>query len=137
MTKETIKQFIETSAFHPRITKIEIRHLPEVLIAEEILHGLLEGHLQDFFEKSIKKYCLIVATDRRILFLRKSFLGKGFIESVELTDMISIVEYFSSPHLMSNVILTLSNALLVIEHCRSREAREFQEAVNRLLSQRI
>jgi len=135
-TKEKVEKFIVNYGFSPKETKREIKELPNILYADEELHGLLEGDLKRKLGNlghSAGHNGLVIATNKRIIFFHKSsFLG--VISRYEMPlYMITSCEY-GDGFLSSGIAIFTANQQAAVDWCVKEEAKRFHKIVNELLT---
>ncbi|AFD06236.1 PH domain-containing protein [Solitalea canadensis] len=74
-TSERIDEFSKSFGHKPFSTKSEMKELPNLLKADEQLLGLLEGNLKEIHGRNVAGQGLVIVTDKRVIFFRKSFIG--------------------------------------------------------------
>jgi|GEM_PF-2210483 len=131
-TKESIEKFMVDFGFKPRKTQPEIKDLPTILYPDEKLHGLIEGVLTRVHNREINGNGLVIATNKRIIFFRKSFLGIVTKEEIPITKVSS--SSFRKGLMFSSVAIIASNNEAVVEYCDKDIGRRFNDTVQKLIS---
>ncbi len=131
-TKEKLESFMSSFGFKPNMTKPEIKELPSLLHPEENLLGLLEGQLKRIHNRDFNGYGLVIATNKRIIFFRKSIIGTVTKEETPITRVSSAS--FRKGLLSSSIAITTSNNDSVVEHCDKTIGKKFIDVVQNLIS---
>lgn len=131
-TKEKIDKFVADYGFKPSNTKSEVKELPNLLHADEELRGLLEGILT-LSGKSSNGIGLLIATNKRIIFFRKSIIGTQTKEEYPLRQVTSSV--YRKGLIMGGVGITTANNDAVIDHCVKTEAERFDRILHEVLEE--
>lgn len=131
-TKEKLEQFMESFGFKPNMTKPEIKELPTLLHPEEKLLGLIEGQLKRIHNRDINGYGLVIATNKRIIFFRKSIIGTVTKEETPINRVSSAS--FRKGLLSSSIAITTSNNESVVDHCDKTSGKKFIDIVQNLIS---
>ena len=132
-TKEKIEIFMQKFGFNPIFTKPEIKELSSLLHLEETLFGLLEGQLKKIHNKYINGVGLVIATDKRIIFFRKSIIGTVTKEEIPITRVSSAS--YRKGILTSSIAIITANNESVVEQCDKNVAKKFIDVVLRLISE--
>ena len=106
-TKEKLEIFIKDYGFKPNQTKSEIKELPTILHPEEKLLGLAEGLLKKIHNRDVNGYGLVIATNKRVIFFRKSFIGTVTKEETPISKISSAS--FRKGILSSSIAIVTSN----------------------------
>jgi hypothetical protein len=131
-TKESIETFMKDYGFKPNMTKPEIKELPSMLHPDEKLHGLLEGMLKRVHNNDINGNGIVIATNKRIIFFRKSIIGTVTKEEIPISK-VSSASYRKGLMFSSVAVITASNEA-VVEQCDKTVAKRFSETVQKLIS---
>jgi len=131
-TKEAIEKFMAEINFTPGSAKSEIKELPNILHPTEKLCGLLKGWLKKVHNREINGSGLVIATDKRIIFYRKSIIGTVTKEEIPISKVSS--SSFRKGLLSCSVAIVTSNNEAVIEQCFKEEAQRFADTVQRMIA---
>ncbi len=130
-TSDKIEQFCKVYGFVPIMTKSEIKELPNILTADEQLLGLMQGGLSAIRGKEYNGLGLIIATSKRIIFLRKSIIGTITKEEFSLPMVTSAA--YRKGLMTSSLVITAANNEAVIERCEKGAAEKFIKVVTDLI----
>lgn len=119
------KQIFAVGAFDAFGTKKEINFLPKIIEDDENIHALTSGFLKN-------KTWLIVATNKRIIFLDKGLIG-GFSRRDIPLNKISSVSY-STSIMFGKIIITSANQDITISLIQKKFATHFANTVNFLIN---
>lgn len=131
-TKDKLENFMQSFGFKPNMTKPEIKELPSLLHPDEILLGLLEGQLKRIHNRDFNGLGLVIATNKRLIFFRKSILGTVTKEEMPVNKISSAS--FRKGLLSSSIAITTSNNDSVVDHCDKTVAKKFIDVVQNLIS---
>ncbi|HET6995215.1 MAG TPA: PH domain-containing protein [Chitinophagaceae bacterium] len=131
-TKEALETFMKDFGFKPSMTKPEIKELPSLLSPDEKLHGLLEGMLKRVHNNDINGNGLVIATNKRIIFFRKSIIGTVTKEEIPISK-VSSASFRKGLMFASVAVITASNEA-VVEQCDKTLANRFSQVVQKLIS---
>jgi len=131
-TPEKIEQFCKDFGFKPVSTKAEIKELPNLLSPDEQLLGLLEGFLKDIHGRNVNGQGIVIATSKRVIFFRKSFIGTITKEETSLSK-VSAVSYRKGILVGSISIISASNDSIV-DNCDKKMAEKFIGILSDLIS---
>lgn len=131
-TKEKLEKFMIDFGFRPVMTKSEIKELPSLLYDEEILHAIVEGQLKRIHNRDINGFGIAIATNKRIIFFRKSIIGTVTKEETPISKISSAS--FRKGLLSSSIAIVTSNNESVIEQCDKMVGRKFIDKVQNLIS---
>lgn len=130
--QDKLDAFVASYGFKPRNVKSELKHLPQILHPEEELSGLLEGILKKVHTRAMNGIGMVIATDRRIIFFRKSIIGTITKEEIPIEKVSSASH--RKGLLTSSIAITTSSNDAIIEGCNNKEAAVFNDAVQKLIS---
>lgn len=131
-TKERVENFMTEFGFKPSLTKPEIKELPSLLHPDEKLLGLLEGLLKRIHNRDVNGNGIVIATNKRLIFFRKSIIGTVTKEETPISRVSSAS--FRKGLMSSSVAITTSNNESVVEHCDKTVGKKFIEVVQNLIS---
>ena len=131
-TKETIEAFLKEIGFKPNMTKAEVKELPSILSANETLISVVEGFLKKIHNREVGGWGLVILTDKRVLFYRKSFIGTVTSEEIPISR-VSSVSFRKGMLSASLAVITSGNEALV-EQCNKDEAKRFCDKIQRMIS---
>jgi len=114
MTTEKILAFCKVYNFEPLSAKSEFEFLPRLLGDHEQLTSLVEGIIYGNY-RDIAGKGLLISTDQRIIFFRKSFIGKDTFEEVLLSNITSVI--FDEGPTYGSIIISADGRTLMIEQC--------------------
>ena len=130
-TYEKIEDFCKQYGFVPIMTKSELKELPNVLMKDEQLMAILQGGLSSIKGTNYNGLGLIIATNRRVLFLRKSIIGTVTKEDYPMSVISSAA--FRKGLMASSVVITTANNEAVIERCEKGSADKFIKILTELI----
>lgn len=131
-TAERIDQFNKDFGFKPLMTKSEVKEMPKLLNAEENLLGVVEGFLKEIHGRSIGGNGLIIVTDRRVIFYRKSMLGTVTKEETPISRISSAS--FRKGLMSASISITTSNNESVIEQCDKKLGEKVVETITKTMN---
>lgn len=131
-TLEDIRKFCSNFGFKPVITGSEIKQLPTVLQADEQLLAVTEGFLKEVHGRKIAGNGVIVVTDKRVLFYRKSIIGTETREEVPLSKVSSAS--IRKGMLDASIHITTSNNGAEIIHVDKKLAQKTVTIISDLIS---
>ena len=126
-TDEKVSTFIAEYGFKPSITKGEVKDLPNILQPDEVLLGLLEGYLKG------NNGALAIATNKRVIFYRKSFIGT--VTKSEFPIRMITSTAYRAGIMTSSVIIVAANNETLIDMCGKAEAQRFNDIVHKILNE--
>jgi len=130
-TKEKIDSFMAGYGFKPQNTKSEVKELPNILHPDEELHGLLNGFLKQ--GKNNDSLGVLIATNKRIIFYRKSIIGTVTKEEIPIRMITSSM--YRKGLMTSAVAIITANNETVVDCFDKKETERFSEIVNKLVSE--
>jgi len=122
-TQEKTKEFCDKIGFIPENTKQEIKELPSLLFDDEKLLGLIEGTLENINGKNVGGWGLVIATDKRVIFFRKSIIGTITKEETPVSKITSAS--YRKGLMLSKISITTSNNDSVVDWCNNSAAEDF------------
>ena len=131
-TKDKLEDFMKSFGFKPNMTRPEIKELPSLLHPDEQLCGLLEGELKRIHNRDYNGNGLVIATNKRIIFFRKSFIGTVTKEEIPVPRVSSIS--FRKGLIFSSVTITTASNDSVVENCDKATGKKFSDVVQSLIS---
>lgn len=127
MTKEEINLFCNNFKFESAIAKAEFDLLPELLNPSETLLALVEGTICGNY-RDIAGKGLLFATNRRVVFFRKSFIGTNTFEEISLSSIATIS--FDKGRLADGSISIMTDRQrMIIEQCNNYLAERTVNAI--------
>jgi len=132
-TAEKVDKFMADYGFKPKNTKSEVKELPNILQADEELRGLLDGMLKRVNGKDLNGAGLVIATNMRIIFFRKSIIGTVSKEDIPLRMITSSA--YRKGLMMSAIAIITANNEAVVDYCENKEAERFNAIVHELLNE--
>lgn len=129
--QERVNQFCSQYGFVPIMTKSELKELPNILSNDEELHGILQGGLSAIKGNNYNGLGLIIATNKRVIFLRKSIIGTLTKEEYSLPLITSVA--YRKGLMVSSVVITAANNEAIIERCEKGSADKFINVVTNLI----
>ena len=132
-TKEKVDKFMADYGFKPKNTKSEVKELPNILQEGEEIHGLLEGFFKRVSGTSSNSLGLVIASNKRIIFFRKSIIGTVSKEEIPLRMVTSSA--YRKGLIQSGIAIVAANNDAVVECFEKREAERFNKIVNDLLTE--
>lgn len=121
-----IEAFALQYGFKPRLTKPEFKRLPERLRDGETLHAMCEG-----WADKRKGQGILVATDKRVFFYRRNFVGQEIFEEIPISKINGC--QVKTNIIAGRVIISTAGSDLELEQVVNEEARKFGDAVSRLI----
>lgn len=132
-TREKIKEFIEKNSIEIQFTiKSEIDSLHTILKPEEKLIGILGGLLKKINNNKGAGYGVVVSTDKRVIFYRKSIIGTVTQEEYPISKISSIS--YRKGLLYGTISIFSSNNEAVIENCNNSNAKTFSQSLQELVN---
>lgn len=125
---DEIKDELEKLDINPTFfARKEIRELPEVLSRDEKIVYLVEGR-----NKITKHHIILVATDRRLIFVDKEFMYGLKLEDFSY-DKVSSLQYETS-FMLASIDIHVSDNIVEIDGVGKYEAELFCEKVRDFMS---
>lgn len=125
---EEIKDELEKLDINPTFfARKEIRELPNVLSEDEKIVYLVEGR-----NKTTKHHIILVATDRRLIFIDKEFMYGLKVEDFSY-EKVSSIQYEKSL-MLASIDIQISENTLEIDGVGKYEAELFCEKVRDFMS---
>ncbi|PIF46117.1 putative oligomerization/nucleic acid binding protein [Chryseobacterium sp. 52] len=125
---DEIKEELEKLDINPTFfARKEIRELPDVLSKDEKIVYLVEGR-----NKTTKHHIILVATDRRLIFVDKEFMYGLKVEDFSY-DKISSIQYETSL-MLGSIDIQVSDHIVEIDGVGKYEAELFCEKVRDFMS---
>lgn len=125
---DEIKEELEKLDINPTFfARKEIRELPDVLSKNEKIVYLVEGR-----SKATKHHIILVATDRRLIFIDKEFMYGLKVEDFSY-DKISSIQY-ETALLLGSIDIHVSDDVVAIDGVGKYEAELFCEKVRDFMS---
>lgn len=125
---DEIKEELGKLDINPTIfARKEIHALPEILSAEERIVYLVEGR-----NKINKHHIILVATDRRLIFVDKEFMYGLTVEDYSYTKISSI--QYETEVMLASIDIQVSDDLVEIDGVGKYEAKLFCEKVRDFMS---
>lgn len=131
-TKEKLETFMKDYGFKPNQTKSEIKELPAILHPEEKLLGLAEGLLKKIHNRDVNGYGLVIATNKRVIFFRKSFIGTVTKEETPISKISSAS--FRKGILSSSIAIVTSNNESEVSNCDKTLGKKLIDIIQNLIS---
>lgn len=130
-TKEKVNSFVSSYGFKPVLTKSEVKHLPNILHDDEDLLGIIEGELK--IGKTSNGYGVLIATDKRVIFFRKSILGTQTKEEYPISRITSSI--YRKGLMYGAIAIVTANNEAVIDHCSKSEAKRLDDIIQKSINQ--
>lgn len=125
---EEIKDELEKLNINPTFfARKEIRELPNVLSTDEKIVYLVEGR-----NKTTQHHIILVATDRRLIFIDKEFMYGLKVEDFSY-NKVSSIQYEKSL-MLASIDISISDNILEIDGVGKYEAELFCEKVRDFMS---
>lgn len=125
---DEIKEELEKLDINPTFfARKEIRELPDVLSEDERIVYLVEGR-----NKTTKHHIILVATDRRLIFVDKEFMYGLNVEDFSY-DKVSSIQYEASL-MLASIDIHVSDSTVEIDGVGKYEAELFCEKVRDFMS---
>jgi hypothetical protein len=130
-TTDKIERFCKEYGFVPNQTTSELSSLHKILYPDEVLMGLLDGILKEVFGKNYNGNGMVIATNKRVIFYRKNFLGITTKEEISLQKVSSAS--IRKGLIFSSIILTSSNNEAIVKQCENKSAEKFITVLTNLI----
>ncbi len=125
---DEIKEELEKLDINPTIfARKEIRALPEILSANERIVYLIEGR-----NKITQHHIILVATDRRLIFVDKEFMYGLTVEDYSYSKISSI--QYETAVMLASIDIQVSDDLVEIDGVGKYDAKLFCEKVRDFMS---
>ncbi len=125
---DEIKEELDKLDINPTIfARKEIHALPDILSAEEKIVYLVEGR-----NKINRHHIILVATDRRLIFVDKEFMYGLTVEDYSYTKISSI--QYETEVMLASIDIQVSDDLVEIDGVGKYEAKLFCEKVRDFMS---
>ncbi|KPH14546.1 PH domain-containing protein [Chryseobacterium sp. ERMR1:04] len=125
---EEIKAELEKLNINPTFfARKEIRELPNVLSTDEKIVYLVEGR-----NKTTQHHIILVATDRRLIFIDKEFMYGLKVEDFSYSKVSSI--QYEKSLMLASIDISISDNILEIDGVGKYEAELFCEKVRDFMS---
>lgn len=125
---DEIKEELEKLEINPTIfARKEIRELPEILSRDEKIVYLVEGR-----NKTTKHHIILVATDRRLIFVDKEFMYGLKVEDFSY-DKVSSIQY-EKEFMLASIDIHISENILEIDGVGKYYAELFCEKVRNFMA---
>lgn len=134
-SKGEVQKFLDTYKFKGPNTSSEIEDLPGILHDGEELVALLEGRLIKIHNKAVNGLGLLIATTRRVIFYRRSFIGTITREEFQ-REKISAIS-FRQGLMTSAVSITTSNNEALMDYCQTDPAKKFSDILQKLINEPV
>ncbi|MBP2615374.1 PH domain-containing protein [Chryseobacterium jejuense] len=123
-----IKEELEKLDINPTIfARKEIHALPDILSVDERIVYLVEGR-----NKTTQHHIILVATDRRLMFVDKEFMYGLTVEDYSYTKISSI--QYETAMMLASIDIQVSDDLVEIDGVGKYEAKLFCEKVRDFMS---
>lgn len=125
---EEIKEELDKLDINPTIfARKEIHALPDILSVNERIIYLVEGR-----NKTTQHHIILVATDRRLMFVDKEFMYGLTVEDYSYTKISSI--QYETAMMLASIDIQVSDDLVEIDGVGKYEAKLFCEKVRDFMS---
>lgn len=125
---DEIKEELEKLDINPTIfARKEIHALPDILSIDEKIVYLVEGR-----NKTTQHHIILVATDRRLMFVDKEFMYGLTVEDYSYTKISSI--QYETAVMLASIDIQVSDDLVEIDGVGKYEAKLFCEKVRDFMS---
>ncbi|WP_336687449.1 PH domain-containing protein [Chryseobacterium bernardetii] len=125
---DEIKEELEKLDINPTIfARKEIHALPDILSVDEKIVYLVEGR-----NKTTQHHIILVATDRRLMFVDKEFMYGLTVEDYSYTKISSI--QYETAVMLASIDIQVSDDLVEIDGVGKYEAKLFCEKVRDFMS---
>lgn len=125
---DEIKEELEKLDINPTIfARKEIHALPDILSVDEKIVYLAEGR-----NKTTQHHIILVATDRRLMFVDKEFMYGLTVEDYSYTKISSI--QYETAVMLASIDIQVSDDLVEIDGVGKYEAKLFCEKVRDFMS---
>lgn len=125
---DEIKEELEKLDINPTIfARKEIHALPDILSVDEKIVYLVEGR-----NKTTQHHIILVATDRRLMFVDKEFIYGLTVEDYSYTKISSI--QYETAVMLASIDIQVSDDLVEIDGVGKYEAKLFCEKVRDFMS---
>jgi hypothetical protein len=127
-TDEGIKQYVKNYGFKFYRRSGEIKELPKILTPNEKIIALVSGYFKKLHQTPVYGYGLVIATNYRIIFYKKSILGGNIMHEIPLNKLSSIS--YKKGWFFTSITITTSGKELVVSDCGNNMANKFIKEVN-------
>jgi len=127
-TADSIKDYVKNYGFKFYRRRGEIKDLPKILTPNEKIIALLSGYFKKLHQTPVYGYGLVIATNSRIIFYKKSILGRTIMHEIPLNKLSSIS--YRRGWFFTSITLTTSGKELVVSDCGNNMANKFIKEVN-------
>lgn len=125
---DEIKEELDKLDINPTIfARKEIHALPDILSVDERIVYLVEGR-----NKNTQHHIILVATDRRLMFVDKEFMYGLTVEDYSYTKISSI--QYETAMMLASIDIQVSDDLVEIDGVGKYEAKLFCEKVRFFMS---
>lgn len=125
---DEIKEELDKLDINPTIfARKEIRALPDILSVDERIVYLVEGR-----NKTTQHHIILVATDRRLMFVDKEFMYGLTVEDYSYSKISSI--QYETAMMLASIDIQVSDDLVEIDGVGKYEAKLFCEKVRDFMS---
>lgn len=131
-TPERVNDFMKDFGYKISVAGNEIRDLHNLLHKEEELLGLAEGYLNKVHGNIVNGHGIVIATNKRIIFFRKSLFGTVTKEEVPINKVSSVS--YRKGFFHSSIAVTTSNNEAVIDRCDKFIGEKFVNVIQVLIS---
>lgn len=129
MTTEEILAFCKAHKFEPLSTMSELESLPQLLLPDEnvsvMVEGIISGNYRDIAGKG-----LLITTNKRVIYFRKSFIGKDTYEELQLSEITSVS--YEDTVLYGTVTVSAADRSIKIERCNKKLGAKTAETVKKI-----
>ncbi|MCE7069052.1 PH domain-containing protein [Dyadobacter sp. CY327] len=130
---EELNSFLTNYGFQPKETWDEIRELPSLIHTGEVYLAIIEGQLVKIHNRPRSGIGILVLTDRRTVFYRKSIMGTVTMEEIPLSKISSTS--YRKGLVFSSICITASNNEAIIDYCQPALAKTFTDILQRKLNE--
>jgi hypothetical protein len=131
-TAENVKDYVKNYGFKFYGRGREIKSLHKILIPNETILALLSAYFKKLHNTSVYGYGIVIATNTRIIFYKKSFFGIINMYEIPLNKLSSIS--YKKGLFFSTITIITSGLEIVVSDCRNKVADKFTKVVQNTIS---
>lgn len=128
INEQKILSFLDRYKFAYSSSKSEIKAMVNVLHDDEQIVAMLSGLLKNVHGHNINGSGLVVATDKRVIFYRKSIIGTVTMEEIPISKVSSAS--FRKGILLAEVFIGTSGNNASIDNCDQKSAELFSKTLS-------
>jgi len=126
-TKETIEKFCLDFGYKPINSKAEYKELPNIVKPEETLIAIIEGVLKNVGHQKVNGGGILLVSNQRLLFYRKSFIGTITTEEYPIKQVTTAS--YRKGLMSSEIVVTASNNNAILDLCDKKQGEKTVAAI--------